>query len=112
MAYSSVFVFLLIISLAQGFPCRVQRGLTRTIAAPNQISHKGSFVFRANSPQAESSSVDGGFKKYECESCAYVYDEAKGFKKRIPPGTKWDSMSTFMCPVCGAAKNQFKLVEE
>lgn len=30
---------------------------------------------------------DAGLSKYECVSCAYVYDEAKGFKKRIPPGT-------------------------
>ena len=53
-----------------------------------------------------------GFKKYSCGSCAYVFDEKQGFKKRIPPGTRFESLPTFMCPVCGAAKNQFKEVKD
>lgn len=54
-----------------------------------------------------STSSDGAFQKHECTSCAYVYDEEKGFKKRYPPGTKWASLKTFACPVCGAAKDKF-----
>jgi|EP01040_Poterioochromonas_malhamensis_P002199 rubredoxin len=47
------------------------------------------------------------FKKYKCQGCAFVYDEEKGFKRRYPPGTKFEPLPTFMCPVCGAAKDQF-----
>mmetsp|Transcript_30480 Transcript_30480/g.51492 ORF Transcript_30480/g.51492 Transcript_30480/m.51492 type:complete len:113 (-) Transcript_30480:215-553(-) len=52
------------------------------------------------------------FLKYECVSCSYIYDEEKGFKKRYPPGTRFSTLEVFMCPVCGAAIDQFKPVEE
>ena len=52
-------------------------------------------------------SPEGTFQKFECTSCAYIYDEEKGFKKRYPAGTKWASLQTFACPVCGAAKDKF-----
>lgn len=51
-------------------------------------------------------------KKYECASCSFVFDEAKGYKKRYPAGTKFNELKTFACPICGAAINQFKLKDE
>eukprot|EP01038_Epipyxis_sp_PR26KG_P008259 gene8259-11177_t len=71
--------------------------------------------------QAESKNTDstqkkqdekGPYLKYSCGSCAYVYDEEKGFKKRLPPGTRFKDQATFMCPVCGAAKDQFSVLVE
>lgn len=48
--------------------------------------------------------------KMKCKVCGYVYDSEKGIaKKDIAPGTEWDDIPEgFKCPVCGAAKRQFK----
>ena len=41
-------------------------------------------------------------KKYVCEVCGWVYDEALGDPEHgIAPGTK------FECPLCGVGKDQF-----
>lgn len=76
--------------------------------------------------------MDGNaaLKKYKCVSCAYIFDESIGFKKRFPPGlqlllvnclslivvfalgTIFANLATFMCPVCGAAKDQFVEIKD
>ncbi len=50
-------------------------------------------------------------KKYVCEVCGYVYDEAKGAPDDgIPAGTKWEDVpEDWECPDCGAGKNAFEL---
>jgi len=52
-------------------------------------------------------------KKYLCEICGYVYDEAAGDPDSgIAPGTKWEDVpEDWECPVCGAAKSEFKEIE-
>ncbi|MCL1901092.1 MAG: rubredoxin [Firmicutes bacterium] len=47
--------------------------------------------------------------KYICELCGYVYDEEKGDPENgIKPGTKWeDIQDDYVCPLCGASKDQF-----
>lgn len=49
-------------------------------------------------------------KKYVCMICGYVYDEAVGIPSAgIAPGTKWEELSDdWVCPLCGAAKSDFK----
>ena len=49
-------------------------------------------------------------KRYVCEICGYVYDPAKGDPSQdIAPGTPFDQLpDTWVCPVCGAPKSQFK----
>lgn len=46
---------------------------------------------------------------YECRSCGYVYDPAKGDNQgKIPPGTLFtDLPSDWRCPVCRVRKTQF-----
>ena len=53
-------------------------------------------------------------KKYECEPCGYVYDEAAGDPDNgIAPGTKWEDLpEDWVCPVCGLGKDVFKEVCE
>jgi len=48
-------------------------------------------------------------KKYICNVCGWEYDEAKGdLELGIAPGTKFEDLSDdFMCPVCGAGKEDF-----
>lgn len=51
--------------------------------------------------------------KYVCEICGYVYDPEKGDEDGgIPPGTPFEKIpDDWVCPVCGASKEQFKKVE-
>jgi len=52
--------------------------------------------------------------KYRCSICGHIYDEAKGDPESgIAPGTKWkDIPENWRCPLCGAPKSAFVLVEE
>ena len=48
--------------------------------------------------------------QYECELCGYVYDEAAGLPEEgSAPGTKWEDIpADWVCPLCGAGKDQFR----
>lgn len=50
-------------------------------------------------------------KRYVCQLCGYVYDEAQGDPDNgIAPGTKWEDLSEdWVCPLCGASKDDFEL---
>ena len=52
--------------------------------------------------------------QYRCTVCGYTYDEAVGIPSAgIAPGTKWSDLpDDWKCPLCGAAKADFVLVEE
>ena len=49
-------------------------------------------------------------KKYVCQVCGYVYDEAAGDPDRgIAPGTKFEDLpDDWTCPLCGVGKDQFE----
>ncbi|OIP96879.1 rubredoxin [Candidatus Wirthbacteria bacterium CG2_30_54_11] len=51
-------------------------------------------------------------QKYQCEPCGYIYDPEKGDADGgIAPGTAFESIpDDWMCPVCGATKDMFKLM--
>lgn len=46
---------------------------------------------------------------YECKSCGYVYEPAKGDDRSgISAGTRFEDLpGDWRCPVCGVRKNQF-----
>jgi rubredoxin len=48
--------------------------------------------------------------KMVCNVCGYVYDPAKGDPDNgVKPGTAWkDVPGDWVCPVCGAGKDQFE----
>ncbi len=52
-------------------------------------------------------------KIWRCSICDWVYDEAKGaLDENIAPGTKWEDVpDDWVCPDCGASKDQFDMVE-
>ena len=52
--------------------------------------------------------------KYICNICGYVYDEELGdIENDIEAGTKWDELpEDFLCPLCGAGKEDFTEEEE
>lgn len=50
--------------------------------------------------------------KYQCKVCGYVYDPEKGDPDAgIQHGTAFDALpADWICPICGAGKDQFELV--
>jgi rubredoxin len=51
--------------------------------------------------------------KYVCSVCGYVYDPAEGDPDGgIAPGTPFEELpDDWVCPVCGASKDQFEKEE-
>ncbi len=51
--------------------------------------------------------------KYKCEICGYIYMPKLGDPDNgIEPGTSFEALpDNWVCPVCGAAKDQFQLFE-
>ena len=51
--------------------------------------------------------------KFECVLCGYVYDPEIGDPEAdIEPGTPFDELpEDFVCPLCGAGKDEFEPVE-
>ena len=45
--------------------------------------------------------------------CGFIYDEAEGLEEEgIAPGTRWEDVSDdWVCPDCGATKEDFEMVE-
>ncbi|MBC2855044.1 rubredoxin [Cetobacterium sp. 2A] len=51
--------------------------------------------------------------KMRCTICDWVYDPSIGDPDSgIVPGTAWESIpDNWICPVCGASKDQFEPIE-
>ncbi len=54
-----------------------------------------------------------GMRKWQCIVCGFIYDEEKGLPEEgIPPGTRWEDIpDDWVCPECGAGKEDFEMVE-
>jgi len=52
--------------------------------------------------------------KYRCKICGYIYDPSQGDPDSgIKPGTPFSELpDTWVCPVCGAGKEEFEELEE
>ncbi len=52
--------------------------------------------------------------KYRCLLCSYIYDPAVGDPDNgVAPGTAFkDVPDTWVCPDCGAGKDQFEPAED
>lgn len=52
-------------------------------------------------------------KKYICDVCDWVYDEAAGAPELgIEPGTPFEELpDDFVCPLCGVGKESFSVTE-
>lgn len=59
------------------------------------------------------SEIDMSFRKFTCQICGQVYDEAEGDPAGgLPPGTRWEDVpDTWTCADCGAKKADFELTE-
>jgi len=53
------------------------------------------------------------YKKYLCLLCGFIYDEEYGWPDDgVAAGTRWEDVSEeWLCPDCGATKEDFEMVE-
>jgi len=70
---------------------------------------KNAPTYKPSTQGAESERSGGGMKKYVCDVCGYVYDPAVGDPENgVDPGTAFkDLPDGWVCPVCGAGKDEF-----
>jgi flavin reductase (DIM6/NTAB) family NADH-FMN oxidoreductase RutF/rubredoxin len=75
-------------------------------------------VKRGTTPKSAPSYVEkkeekSGMKKYECTVCGYVYDPEEGDPDSgIAPGTAFEDLpDDWVCPICGASKEDFREAE-
>jgi len=54
--------------------------------------------------------VESATRKWLCQVCNWVYDEAAGAPEDgIPPGTRFEDIDAdWFCPECGVGKEDFK----
>lgn len=52
-------------------------------------------------------------RMFICTLCGWLYEEDRGLPDEdIPPGTRWEDLpDDFVCPECGAGKDQFRELE-
>jgi len=52
-------------------------------------------------------------EKWRCTICGYIYDPANGDPDSgVPAGTSFEKLpESWVCPICGAPKDQFEKVE-
>jgi len=57
---------------------------------------------------------DWKMSKYECTLCGYIYDPEVGDEDSgIPAGTPFEDLpDDWVCPLCGAGKEDFEEIEE
>jgi rubredoxin len=62
---------------------------------------------------SEPTNSRGGMKVYMCVICGFLYEEERGRPEDgIAPGTRWEDVpENWKCPDCGAAKDEFEMVE-
>ena len=62
---------------------------------------------------SEETQSDPSTQKWICETCGLVYDPQEGDPDGdIEPGTPFEDIpKDWMCPVCGARKKDFRVME-
>jgi rubredoxin len=67
---------------------------------------------RVRASETQESSM-AEYREYLCAVCGFVYREADGLPEEgFPPGTRWaDIPENWVCPECGATKEEFEMVE-
>ncbi len=53
------------------------------------------------------------YREFMCVVCGFIYSEADGLPEDgFAPGTRWEDIpEDWVCPECGAGKDEFEMVE-
>lgn len=91
--------------------CGASKKMFRPLAGPGSVMEEQGQAGPASSSNTNKETT--AMKKYKCSVCGYVYDPAVGDKENgIKPGTPFEKLpDDWVCPVCGAAKDQFNPVD-
>lgn len=56
---------------------------------------------------------ENNYKVWMCIICGWIYEEEKGCPEEgLAPGTRWEDVPEFwVCPDCGAGKEDFEMIE-
>lgn len=56
---------------------------------------------------------ENNYRTWMCIICGWVYEEEKGCPEEgLPPGTRWEDVPEYwVCPDCGAGKDDFEMIE-
>jgi len=90
----------------------IREGEAMTYAYYHQVK-RGTTPKTAPSYIEEKKEVTAKMAKYECTVCGYIYDPELGDPDGgIKPGTPFEKLpDDWVCPVCGASKDEFEKVE-
>jgi flavin reductase (DIM6/NTAB) family NADH-FMN oxidoreductase RutF/rubredoxin len=90
----------------------IREGEPMTYAYYHQVK-RGTTPKTAPSYIEEKKEVTAKMAKYECTVCGYIYDPESGDPDGgIKPGTPFEKLpDDWVCPVCGASKDEFEKVE-
>ncbi len=74
---------------------------------PKDMANYASFL------TGSSGVTDDGYKVWMCIICSWIYDEKLGAPEEgLAPGTRWEDVPEFwVCPDCGAGKEDFEMIE-
>jgi len=63
--------------------------------------------------KARSDVSENNYKAWMCIICGWVYEEEKGCPEEgLAPGTRWEDVPEYwVCPDCGAGKEDFEMIE-
>jgi len=91
----------------------MKEGEPMTYAYYHQVK-RGTTPKTAPSYIEERKEVAPKVAKYRCTVCGYIYEPEKGDPDGgIKPGTLFEQIpDDWVCPVCGASKDQFEKIEE
>lgn len=91
----------------------LKEGEPMTYAYYHQVK-RGTTPKTAPSYVEEKKETVSKMAKYRCTVCGYIYDPALGDPDGgIKPGTPFEQIpESWVCPVCGASKDQFEKVKE
>jgi len=72
------------------------------------VAHYASFFTMATNKVNEEP-----YKVWMCIICGWIYEEEKGAAEEgLAPGTRWEDVPDYwVCPDCGAGKEDFEMIE-
>ena len=91
----------------------IKEGEPMTYAYYHQVK-RGTTPKTAPSYIEEKKEAAAKMAKYKCTVCGYIYDPAMGdADNNIKPGVPFEKLpDSWVCPICGAGKDQFEKMNE
>ncbi len=85
--------------------CGATKAAFKPLAGPGSVNE-------ANKTEKKETTGENKMEKMRCTLCGYEYDPAAGDPDNgVEPGTAWEDVpEDWVCPICGAGKEEFETV--